>query len=71
MTMTNNLEPHDWGSASALMQLQGGRELNGDLSQTTDLAASTSMGGGQLGSQVTGTMGMTWPLNIFDIAQGN
>jgi hypothetical protein len=68
MTMTNNLEPHDWGSASALMQLQGGREMNGDGAQGTDLAVTAGM---QNGGQVAGGMGMTWPLNIFDIGQGS
>lgn len=72
MTMTNNLEPHDWGSASALIQLQGGRDMNGDAQQqAAALAVSSGMDGGHLGGQVSGAMGMTWPLNIFDIGQSS
>lgn len=71
MTMTTNLEPHDWGSASALMQLQGGREINGEGAQGSDLGVSAGMPNNSLGGQVSGAMGMTWPLNIFDIGQGS
>jgi hypothetical protein len=75
-TMTGNLEPQDCYSANALMQL-GGRELaegtSGSNSQTAD--AQAGVGVSQLDhsvSHLSGSSGMggTWPLNIFDIGQG-
>jgi len=72
MTMAGGLEPQEQlFSASALMQLQGGRELNGDISHDNDLAVTSSMTGGHLGGPVSGSLGGTWPLNIFDIGQGS
>jgi len=75
-TMAGNLEPQDCYSASALMQL-GGRDLadgsSGGSGQT--LNTQVGVGVGQLEHNVghlgaSGGMGVTWPLNIFDIGQG-
>ena len=75
-TMAGNLEPQDCYSANALMQL-GGRDLadgsSGGSGQT--LNAQVGVGVSQLEHNVShlgasGGMGVTWPLNIFDIGQG-
>jgi hypothetical protein len=73
-TMAGNLEAQDCYSANALMQL-GSRELadgtSGANGQGGD--AQTGVGVGQLDHGHLGTsvgMGGTWPLNIFDIGQG-
>jgi hypothetical protein len=72
-TMAGNLEPQDCYSANALMQL-GGRDLaeasSGGNLHTGD--AQTSVGVGQLdhGHMAASGMAGTWPLNIFDIGQG-
>jgi hypothetical protein len=69
-TMAGNLEPQDCYSANALMQL-GGRDLadgsSGGNIQTGDAQTGAGVGVGQLDN---GHMGGTWPLNIFDIGQG-
>lgn len=76
-TLTNNLEPQDCFSASALVQL-GGRVLaenNGNAGQASNMgemahqAVSMEHGSTHLGAHVAGAMGTAWPLNIFDIGQ--
>lgn len=78
--MAGHLEPQDRYSASALMQL-GGREManaspgthevgTSARMQVNDLHAAVDMDqAGFVGGEHAG-MGMTWPLNVFDIGQG-
>lgn len=80
-TMAGNLEPQDCYSASALMQLggrDGGQSNDISTTQTNVLGGDLSNGNltgvmnSHIGSQTTSALGVTWPLNIFDIshAQG-
>jgi hypothetical protein len=78
-TVAGNLEPQDCYSASALMQL-GGREGNGNGNipqpgtslgeMTSSQAVTMEQNVGHLGGQMTGGIGMSWPLNIFDLGHG-
>ena len=74
-TVAGNLEPQDCYSANALMQL-GGRELgdgsSGVNGQGADAQAGVGVGVGHLDHSHMASVGMsgTWPLNIFDIGQG-
>jgi hypothetical protein len=66
--MVGNLEMQDCYSATALIQMQGSREI-GDTPQAA-IAVTTEMGGGHLvAGQVSGMEGQ-WPL-IFDVTQGS
>jgi hypothetical protein len=73
--MAGNLEAQDCYSANALMQL-GSRELADGTSGANGQGGDAQTGGvgvGQLDHGHLGTsagMGGTWPLNIFDIGQG-
>jgi hypothetical protein len=76
-TMAGNLEPQDCYSANALMQL-GGRELADGISSGSTQTVEAQAGGGGVGQLehtvghlgASAGMGGTWPLNIFDIGQG-